>query len=357
MYRCFVLAAALTIAAGLTAPAEAGPRCAELFTKMGRTFVPGAQIPPPDIKARETLLDCPADQYLQFSYDVSAVRDAVPVERVDQLVGTWASDEFLAVASGLFVPVYEILEIAAGEPPGEITIVQKLYRYADPATTWFRDDFKIPPVDVIAAGRISTYGEHRLILADPGSLEPRRARYFDFPIEGDRNTSLRMKLQFAPFIQTDPIKIGTNGERLVFEFFDRFAPGAKRTMTFRKREPATQRQALYVILLAEESSVHFHCFMQAIEGPSPALAAALGDTPVADFRSALEAAFSMAVDLEQLRLSLDEDRTKAEMKALGKKYLAKSEELRAFFADGPLAAIRATAEGRSGVSLGCPALN
>lgn len=350
-----IVAVAITITcAALGTPAKADTRCAELFEAMGRTYVPDA--PPVDSRIPEgdRVRDCPAKQIMQFAYDFAAAKAAKPVVSVDQMAGTWVSDDILGMVVGLFIPVYELLEVTPGSAEGEVSIVQKLLRYGDPAEMYFADNYNMPPVDVVAAGRIATYGNHIAVLASPGQLEPRRVRYHDFPIEGDRYTGLAMKLRMASFLQTRPISVRTDGTRLVFEFFDRMSPGGKRLMSFRRREPDTPDRALKIIILGEVSASHFNCLMEAMERPSEGYLKGLGGVSIDAFHQAIDTAFANAMELRELQAKLRSDRPKSERDALRDRLIELMDKHTALVKDGPLTPLVTAAE--SGTPFGCPSL-
>ena len=301
--------------------------------------------------AGHPVADCPQNQLFQLTYDVLAEQAAIPVASADQLIGTWVSDDFLPVAAGIFIPVYEVLEIGPGDAEGEVRIVQHLMRTADPAEMWFGEGGMMPPVDVAAAGRFAVYGDHAAVLAGPGKLEPRRVRYFDFPIEGERTTGLAMRMRMGAFLQTRPIDVRTSGERLVFTFFDRASPKAMRVMTYRKRADHLPRAAILMAILGEMSSIHFHCMMQAIEGPRPAFAAALGDVSMARFLAGLEEGYEVGLEMEELRRSMSPEMPAADRKALGEQFMALGEKNRALFESGPLAPLTVIA--RDPAKVGC----
>lgn len=348
---CILIAMLMAVAGS---QAGAASNCADLFAAMGRTYVADAAPVSPAIPATERILDCPANQIMQFAYDFAAERDATAVVSADQLVGTWVSDDILGIVSGLFIPVYEVFEISPGAADGEVTIVQKLFRYADPAEMLFSAGLQMPPVDVVAAGRIATYGEHVAVLAKPGQLEPRRVRYYDFPIEGDRYTGLAMKLRMASFLQTQPIDIRSDGTRLVIELFDRLSPGGSRIMTFRRRDPASPDRALKLIVLAEIAASHFHCLMEATEKPSAAFLEALGQVRAEDFFRAVDTAYAYGLEMQEVRAKLTLNAQQAEREAARGRFLEIAEKNRALFESGPLNPL--TKSAASGAPLGCPSL-
>ena len=349
-----MLALTAAMLAASAIPARAGPDCAAYFAGMGRTFVPQAPVPPAAFDTRYGVFDCPADQMMQFAYDYLAAKEALPVRAADDLVGTWVSDEFLGVVAGVFIPVFEVLEISPGQEEGEVRIVQQVLRYSDPAETWFGENGMMPPVDVAAAGRFAVYGDHTAALAEPGRLEPRRIRYFDFPIEGDRYTGLAMRMQMGSFQQTRPITVRTNGDRLVFELFDRMSPDGERLMTYRRRDPRFPRAAMLMIIAGEISASHFHCLMQAMEGPRPAFEAALGDVSLDRFLAGLEDAMAIGTEMESLRKAMSPDMSEADRKARGNEFLELAERNRALFEEGPLAPLRKIAEDPG--TIGCRSL-
>lgn len=309
---CAIAVLLATISLGQSIPAAASSQCEEIFKSLGRSFVADAPPPAGGSPTREDIMGCPADQAMQFVFDVNALRKGVKVESAEDLIGTWVSDDVLMIVTGLFIPVYEVLEISKSETPGEVRIIQKVLRANDPAT-WFKSDTNtIPPIDVVAAGRIAIYGEHIAALGEPGQLEPRKIRYHDFPIESERNTGLMMKTRLMSFSQTRPIEVATTGDRLVFQLFDRFAPKGSRVMTFRKRRPDFPESALLMALIGEISLSKFHCFLEAMEAPSAAFTKSLGGHSEAEFHASLRAMERLVSEREKIfeQMQTEEDENK-----------------------------------------------
>jgi len=310
-----ICATALLLATVLgvqSTPAAASPRCEEIFKSLGRTYVADAPPLAEGPASGEDIMGCPADQAMQFVFDVKALREGVEVESAEKLIGTWVSDDVLMVVTGLFIPVYEVLEISRSETSGEVRIVQKVLRAFDPAT-WFNSDTNIiPPIDVVAAGRIATYGEHIAALREPGKLEPRKVRYHDFPLESERNTSLVMKSRLMSFSQTRPIEVASSGDRLVFQVADRLARKGNRVMTFRKRRPDLPESALLMALVGEISLSKFHCFLEAMETPNAAFTNSLGNHSEAEFHASLRTMMDLVGEREALfeQVQAEEDESK-----------------------------------------------
>jgi len=330
-------------------PAAAATECEDYFASMGRTLVADAQATTRQMEDLDEFLDCPTGLMFQFVFDVAADRNATPVAAASDLIGTWVSDDILGVVTGIFIPVYEVLEIAPGETADEVVILQKLVR-ANDATEWFTAGGAPDGVDVVAAGRIATYGEHRAVLTGPGQLKPRRVRYFDFPIESDRSVGLAMKSRMMSFERTDAIAVRGDGERLVFELFERLADG-KRAMTFRRRRPESPENALLMALVGEISMSKFHCFLEAMERPTPAFQAALGDFPADDFFAALREAFRLYGEYNAMIAKMRGDLSAEERSALGDRIIATTTAASAMFKEGPLTVLQR--EARSEAPFGC----
>lgn len=313
----------LAFSGGLWTPAIATSRCAEILKTMGRSYVEDAPPLAANMASEGDILGCPADQAAQFALDVTALRDGKKVEAASQLIGTWVSDDVLMIFSGLFIPVYEILEISERKAGGELKIVQKVLRSHDPAQ-WFASDTNvIPPVEIVAAGRVAIYGEHVAELREPGELEPRLVRYHEFPIEGERNAGLAMKARLMSFSQMRPIEVTTTGDRIVFQIADRMSKGGSRAMTFRKRRSDLPESALSIALIGEISLTKFHCLLEAMDAPTPAFTKALGNHSETEFHSSLREILGMLDErqriLDQMRTEQEESRRSArqnDLKAL-----------------------------------------
>jgi|GEM_PF-2740398 len=289
---------------------------------MGRVFVPDASSAQAAAGGQIDVLDCPADQMRQLVCDVTAANEATAVTSAEQLLGTWVSDDVLGIYAGIYIPVYEILEISPGAQEGEVRIEQMLYRANDPAR-WFGDKGNpIPPVEMPAAGRIATYGAHVAAIGRSGLLEPRAVHYFDFPVEGDRSVGLAMKARMMSFQQMGPIGTRTDGGRLVFEVPDRLTPNGQRIMTFRQRETGLPEAALQIVLLGEQSMVKFPCFLEALDSETPAFRSALGSYSKTEFLDALRDRFQKSVELSAMQAKLGTDLPEAERTELRDKIKA-----------------------------------
>lgn len=349
IWIALVLCVAATVPSARPAVAMS---CAELFEMIGRTYVPDAPNNHAESFSGESVVNCPADQALQLVVDYTATRDATAIQNVDQLIGTWVSDDVLAIYAGIFIPVYEVLVIEPSTDGTGVEVTQQLIRAYDPKT-WFEDPSSlVGVVDVEAAGRIATYGSHLLELTKPGQLAPRRVRYFDFPIESDRNTALAMKRRYMTFLQSTPIRVRTNGDRLVFEIFDRLSPGGERVMTFRKRAAGLPEISMLIAWLGEQRMAHFHCFLEAMDRPSKAFTDALGDVTPAEFFVAMRQANALAEENERLMVNLNAtDLGEEARKTLTEKVKANLAAIRTMF-DGPALKVLVT-QAASGAPFGC----
>lgn len=271
------VAAAACMAAGLAPAAQAD--CAAFLAAYGRGYDPAA----PEVAvpgAGADLMGCPAGQLYQLTHERGAVMAAQPVRAARDLTGTWVSDDFLAMASGVFIPVYEVLDIKPGSAPDTVQVTQKLIRAIDPAV-WLGDDLSpMGAVDVPAAGRIATYAKATLAVIGTGEIAPRTVRFHDFPIEGDRLTSLMMKTQFYPMLTIGPTKAGRAGDRLVLEYTGRFA--GEQVKTFVKRSRRAVEDAIWLAVIMEQPASLYLCLVRQMDGPTPEFAAMLGGKTVGD---------------------------------------------------------------------------
>lgn len=278
MKACFVV---LILFTTITGSAIVSARtCTDIFASLGRQLDKivsnDVSLTLPGVKVE----GCSKEQLMQLVFDHRAARLAENVTDPAKMFGTWVSDNVLGVWGGMFIPVYEVLVIDAGEVPDEVRVTQKLLRAYDPANWYGYGSAEIEgAIDIMSEGRIATYGEHIVRLARAGELHPRKVRYFDFPIETDRGTSLAMKSQYMSFESIHPIAVRTDGERLVFEFFDRMVPGGNRVMSFQRRAAHLPEIAVLLAWVGEISMMNFHCLLEAMDRPTPAFLAAMGELP------------------------------------------------------------------------------
>lgn len=302
------------VLAGLPAQASTATECERALALIGRAA-------PSDTDSATgnqagtgaDFLDCTPDQMAAFTRDIQALRSAGPATSASELIGTWVSDDVHAIYQGVFLPVYEVLEISPGAAETEVRIVQTLIRANDPAEPFIR---AAPPVDVTAAGRTATYGSHVATLNGPGQLQPRQVRYHDVPLDRDRHVGLAMKARFTSFQQAGPIGVGLAGEELALGLSDRLAPGGQRLMTYRKRRPELPEIALKIALVGNLSMTKFHCLLEAMGRPTPAYEAALGDVPEADFFAALSTIYDLGIELQAVQAKLGSAPAAAEAETL-----------------------------------------
>ena len=336
---------------GVASPSSA-VTCAELFAQIGRTYVPDA--PGEDTSfGRIKIADCPSKNLNQFVYDVAAHKYAKPVNSLDELLGTWISDDVLGIYAGVFISVYEVLVITPGDGDGMIRVTHKLIRAYDPAD-WAADvSSAYGGFKVTAAGRIATYGVHLLKMERSGQLLPREVTYFDFPIESDRNTGLAMKRRYMSFLQPTPIDVKINGRTLFLTTFDRMAKGGSRLMSFRKRGDHVPESAMLMSLIGEISMSKFHCFAEAMDTPTPAFTKALGDISRTEFFAALREAERISDENTKLRAAFNDPLLpKSSRDEFTKQAQANIETLIALTENGPLRVLREQAV-RSD-PFGCP---
>lgn len=337
---------------GASASPAAAVTCAELFVQIGRAYVPDAPMADANV-GRNKVADCPSGHLMQLVYDASAEKNAKPVKSVDELVGTWISDDVLAIYAGLFIPVYEVLVIAPADGEGAVSVTHKLVRAFDPAE-WAADPSSVyGGYKVTAAGRIATYGVHLLKLDRPGQLVPRDITYFDFPVEMDRNTGLAMKRRFMSFLQPTPIDAAIHGQTLILTTFDRMATGGSRFMSFRKRGDGIPESAMLAALVGEFSMSKFHCFAEAMDTPTPAFTAALGDVGRTDFFAALREAARLSDESTRLLADFNDPLlSKSKQRKINEQVRTNTEALFALIETGPLKVLQA--QSKRPDPFGCP---
>jgi len=349
------LAVLVIVAAAWTSPARAD--CAAFLAAFGRGYDADAplrgadDLPVPE--APGALRGCPPGHAYQFAYDVPAADAARPVTRADQMIGTWLGDDILGIAAGLFIPVYEVLEIAPGPEPGQIALTQKLVRATDPAD-WLAEQFNPGgPVDVVRAGRIATYAEAVVEISDRGAFLPRRVRRGEVLADSDRTTDLMMKLRYLPLPSQQPADVGLSGDRLVFTLRTRF--GRDRRMTFVKRDPRAIRDGMRLALVLDLPMALYPCFVRQLETPGPELAAALGTATLQDLSAQLDALFETEATVEDLSAQLRRKGGDAAQRTDTQKHLMAMLQRRVEIGQAP--PLRQVADqAGGGRPLGCPPL-
>lgn len=349
---CFAacLLAGMSIGGQVRAQAD----CAEVFSLIGREAIASGSADPDPFWEQNGPFDCSPSEMGQLVFDFGAADRAEDVVSTDQLIGTWVSDNVLAVYAGLFISVYEVLTVSPGSVEGEVNITQSLIRAVDPAED-LGAGYRPVALDVVAAGRIATYGEHSAVLAEAGKLSPSRVRYHEFPLETDRNSSLAMKTGYMSFLSSLPIGVRTDGERLVFTLVERMAPGGQRIMTFRKRGDGLPEIAMLMAAVGNISMVRFHCLLEAMDRPTEAWRAALGETNQADFFAALRESDRLSIERLRINTRMRSAQTKEERQALTDTFRNISLKRAELMETGPLLILRR--EAQSGAPFGCPSFH
>jgi hypothetical protein len=139
----------------LAAQGAAASRCDDLLRSMGRN--PEARAETPPVPGAD-FPDCRPGQTGLFVYDPEAARDAVEVADTAELVGAWRNDDVYLVVAGLFIPYFEVLEVAAGEAPNQVEMRQYIVRPRDIALDMAAGP-AAPLVDVEKGGRTPLFGE------------------------------------------------------------------------------------------------------------------------------------------------------------------------------------------------------
>jgi len=311
-------------------PATA-PECAIFFERIGLEYFPETKTERMPLEARN-VADCPMGHMYQLTKHVETVREAEKVTKREQLIGTWFSDDMLAFVTGYFIPVYEVLEIERGDSEDEVKVSQFLYRKHDPS-----DSFFVPRlngfVDIPDPGRIAILGEHRLRLDFAGALVPLKIRYFDFPVEMDRPTSLLMKRQMMSFEQIFPIRVRSLKDRIALTMSDRYDMG-DRDMTFRKVDPEVLRWAHQIVVFGNLPMQNYPCVVRGIENGD--LSNHLIPNSPQDFFEALDEiypAFEELKSFEQRKYRIKDWKERFEAKALIEQRWAETIER---VQDGPL---------------------
>lgn len=270
----------------------------------------------------EGLFDCSSDQTLQFSLNLNALRDAVPVEDTAQLHGTWLGDDVLMYLAGVVVPGQEVLKIAAGPEPGSLHIRQywiKTGAGPDRALPW-----------VAGEGYAGLVTETWLFRDDPG--KGFRADYFgsenrhgNLSLEVDRAYDLVVKQWLDRF--SAQVWPALDGNALVLRHerqdgLTREYSEVVATFT-RVAEGAPDAAILLVAALEVSQAQNFECFTNQISAGRGPLIDALAPEGVDGVVAMLERRALLVAEIERLRASLPprvlpDEAHKAAMRELGK---------------------------------------
>ncbi|MEM9197689.1 MAG: hypothetical protein AAGD12_07520 [Pseudomonadota bacterium] len=270
------LAALLLVLSG---PALAGPRCDAVLDSLGRALV--AEAPAPSVFGRElppgVLLDCTAGQLAALQADPLTLAMAEPVGGRDALLGSWVADDVLGSFAGVLLPAVEVIEIAPGAEPAQITLTQTLLRAVDAEGLGYGP---LGDVDLAAQGYRPILAEITATLQD-SSLFPTRIRYHDVIIDTRRDIDLAQRAMLTHFaIFGSRVMVTPDGTRLRLE-----TEGGLGTQirTFRRRDPEAVRLAAAFPRLAEITALHTACLVETFDTRPPRFAEALGETEPADF--------------------------------------------------------------------------